>query len=441
MRAGNGTGTRVRRPARRRFDHGGSMNASTVDARHASQTILIVGAGQAGGRAAEALRARGFGGRIVLAGDEPARPYERPPLSKDVLLAGDDADCFTGWLHPASFYQDSRIEWRDDCVERLDLANRVAAFRDGPSIHFDQCLLTTGGRARHWPGLREGRHVYSLRTLADAMRLRERLATAQSVAVIGGGFLGLEFAASARKRGLDVTIFESASRLLARAVPAAFAARLRDKHETHGVRFVFDACGLRVDDSGPGVRLETESGSAGFDFCVVAIGQTPNDDLARRSGIETDNGIVVDAYCRTSAPGIYAAGDCANFPFGATGQRLRLESWQNAQEQAIVAAANMTGEQLAYRPTPWFWTDQYDWNIQMLGMPDSAIECWVERPSPDGKALSIGLRGGAIVYALAINQGGELRALRRLLERGTPVDPAALADPSVKLRQLDQRAA
>ncbi len=417
------------------------MSASTIDARHAAQTILIVGAGQAGGRAAEALRARGFGGRIVLAGDEPARPYERPPLSKAVLLAGDDADCFTGWLHPASFYQDARIEWRDDCVERLDLANRVAAFRDGPPIRFDQCLLTTGGRARHWPGLQGGRHVYALRTLADAMRLRERLATAKSVAVIGGGFLGLEFAASARQRGLDVTIFESASRLLARAVPAAFAARLRDKHESHGVRFVFDACGLRVGDSGQGVRLETESGSAGFDFCVVAIGQTPNDDLARRSGIETDNGIVVDAYCRTSAPGIYAAGDCANFPFGATGRRLRLESWQNAQEQAIVAAANMTGEPLAYRPTPWFWTDQYDWNIQMLGMPDSAIESWVERPSPDGKALSIGLRGGAIVYALAVNQGGELRALRRLLERGTPVDPAALADPSVKLRQLDQRAA
>ncbi|MCA3931341.1 FAD-dependent oxidoreductase, partial [Burkholderia sp.] len=289
--------------------------------------------------------------------------------------------------------------------------------------------------------LQGGRHVYALRTLADAMRLRERLATAKSVAVIGGGFLGLEFAASARQRGLDVTIFESASRLLARAVPAAFAARLRDKHESHGVRFVFDACGLRVDDSGQGLRLETESGSAGFDFCVVAIGQTPNDDLARRSGIETDNGIVVDTYCRTSVPGIYAAGDCANFPFGATGRRLRLESWQNAQEQAIVAAANMTGEPLAYRPTPWFWTDQYDWNIQMLGMPDSAIESWVERPSPDGKALSIGLRGGAIVYALAVNQGGELRALRRLLERGTPVDPAALADPSVKLRQLDQRAA
>ncbi|WP_240674510.1 NAD(P)/FAD-dependent oxidoreductase [Burkholderia stabilis] len=417
------------------------MSTSMAGEQAAARTILIVGAGQAGGRAAEALRARGFGGRIVLAGNEPERPYERPPLSKTVLLARDDEDCFAGWVHQASFYEASRIEWLGDCVERIDIANRRAEFRDGPPIRFDQCLLTTGGRARHLPGLHDGPHTYSLRTLADAMRLRERLARAKSVAVIGGGFLGLEFAASARSRGLDVTIFESAQRLLVRSMPAAFAERLREKHESHGVQFIFDAGALCVDDTGHGVRLDTARGSADFDFCVVAIGQTPNDDLARLSGIETDNGILVDEYCRTSAPGIYAAGDCANFPFGEPGRRLRLESWQNAQEQAIVAASNMTGELLAYRPTPWFWTDQYDWNIQMLGMPDGTIERWVERPSADGKAMLIGLRGDAIAYALALNQGGELRALRGLVERGTQVDPVVLADPAIKLRQLGQRTA
>ncbi|PFH29868.1 NAD(P)/FAD-dependent oxidoreductase [Burkholderia sp. JKS000303] len=410
------------------------------DGQPMAQTILVIGAGQAGGRAAEALRATGFTGRIVLAGDERVRPYERPPLSKDVLLADNDADCFAGWLQPESFYVDARIERRDEGVERLDVANRIAGFRNGPPLRFDQCLLATGGRARDLPGLPSGAHVYSLRTLADAMRLRERLTRSKSVAVIGGGFLGLEFAASARSRGLDVTIYETAPRLLGRAVPAAFADRLRAKHESHGVRFIFNADALRVDPRKHDVRMVTDGGTADFDFCVVAIGQTPNDDLARASGIATGNGILVDEYCRTSVPGIYAAGDCANFPFGATGQRLRLESWQNAQEQAIVAARNMAGEHTAYRPTPWFWTDQYDWNIQMLGMPDHSIEHWIERPSPDGKALSIGLRDGVIAYALAVNQGGELRALRRLVERGTSVDPAALADPAVKLRQLDHRA-
>jgi 3-phenylpropionate/trans-cinnamate dioxygenase ferredoxin reductase subunit len=399
-----------------------------------TRTTLIIGAGQAGARAAEALRTHGYEGRIVLVGDERHAPYERPPLSKDVLTAKEDDDCFSGWVHPIELYDEARIEWLNDRVLRLDTQSHVATLERGGELRYDHCLLTTGGRARQLPGAPEGPHKFYLRTLDDAMRLRARLATAQSVAVIGGGFLGLEFAASARTRGLDVSVFETASRLLSRALPPIFSERLRTKHETHGMRFVFDAMHLQATERATGVQVGAEQ----FDLCVIAIGQEPNDEVAKAAGIATNNGIVVDRHCRTSAHDVFAAGDCANFPYGANGRATRLESWQNAQEQAIVAARNIVGDAIAYAPTPWFWTDQYDWNIQMLGMPDGAVDEWIERAGVDGKTVLMGLREGVIVHVLAINQGGELRAVRRLVEEAVPVDAAMLADPTIKLRQLDK---
>ncbi|SAK97400.1 FAD-dependent pyridine nucleotide-disulfide oxidoreductase [Caballeronia temeraria] len=399
-----------------------------------TQTVLIIGAGQAGARAAQALRMQRYEGHIVLVGDERHAPYERPPLSKDVLVAKDDDACFNGWVHAVELYADARIEWLSDRVLRLDTQAHSATLEHGGELRYDHCLLTTGGRARRLPGAPEGPHTFYLRTLDDAMRLRARLATAQSVAVIGGGFLGLEFAASARRRGLDVSVFETASSLLSRVLPPMLAERLRTKHEAHGVRFVFDAMNLQVTEHATGVQVGTEN----FDLCVIAIGQESNDELAKAAGIATNNGIVVDRHCRTSAADIYAAGDCANFPYGASGRATRLESWQNAQEQAIVAARNIAGDACVYAPTPWFWTDQNDWNIQMLGMPDSGVDQWIERAGADGKTVLMGLRDGVIVHVLAINQGGDLRAIRRLVEEAVPVDAAMLADPTIKLRQLDK---
>jgi 3-phenylpropionate/trans-cinnamate dioxygenase ferredoxin reductase component len=398
------------------------------------QTVLIIGAGQAGARAAQALRTYGFEGRIVLVGDERHAPYERPPLSKDVLIAQGDDACFKGWVHAAELYEDARIEWLNDRVIALDTQRHSATLERGGELRYDHCLLTTGGRARPLQGVPEGPHTFYVRTLDDAMRLRTRLATARSVAVIGGGFLGLEFAASARTRGLNVSVFETASTLLSRALPPMLSGRLRAKHETHGVRFVFDATQLQVIEHATGVHVSNEH----FDLCVIAIGQLPNDEIAKHAGIVTNNGIRVDRHCRTSAPDVYAAGDCANFPYGADDRATRLESWQNAQEQAIVAARNITGDAVTYAPTPWFWTDQYDWNIQMLGLPGHAVDRWIERAGLDEKTLWMGLRDGVIVQALAINQGGELRAIRRLVEEAVPVDAALLADPAIKLRQLER---
>ena len=405
------------------------------------ETFLIVGAGQAGGQAAQALRENGFGGRIVLVGDEAWRPYERPPLSKDVLLAPSDDDCFKGWMHDARFYEACAVELRSGAVARLDTGKRVAVLADGRELPYDKCLLATGGRARQLDQAPCGARIASLRTLDDAMRLRGLIAQSRSTAVVGGGFLGLEFAASASRRGLQVTVFEQGTRLLPRALPAVIAEKLKVKHETQGVRIVLDAGPLQIEESETGVVVTGKDAStSSFDFCVIAVGQVPNDAVARASGIETGNGIVVDRYCRTSAPHVYAAGDCASFPLGEAGRTLRLESWQNAQQQAIAAAKNMLGEPCAYRLTPWFWTDQYDWNIQMLGLLDAGIDGWIERPGADEKSMLIGLRGNVMVYALAVNQGGDLRAIRRLVEQAVPVDPAQLADTSVKLRQLERQA-
>jgi len=403
------------------------------------QTILIIGAGQAGGRAAQTLRERGFGGRVLLAGDESLLPYERPPLSKSVLTAADSASCFDGWLHAHPFYDENRIECLHDGVVALDVTQRVARLASGTLVNYDLCLLATGGRARHLPELAGSRNVMTLRTLPDALRLRERISDARRVVVVGGGFLGLEFAASARARGLEVTVVEAGGELLGRALPTHFASRLRAKHESHGVTFRMRASLLDYADHANGMTIQLVEGPPlDADLCVVAIGQQPDDALAKEAGLKTGNGIHVDVCCRSSTPRVYAAGDCANFPLDGSGRRVRLESWQNAQDQAIVAARNMLGEALEYRPTPWFWTDQYDWNIQMLGMPDSPVDAWVERSASPDKTLLMGLRGGVIVQAVAINSGGDLRAIRRLVEQAIQVDPHALADPGIKLRQLER---
>ncbi|WP_299450767.1 FAD-dependent oxidoreductase [uncultured Pigmentiphaga sp.] len=402
------------------------------------ETFLIVGAGQAAGYAAHTLRAEGYQGRLVLVGDEPWGPYERPALSKDVLLAEADENCFDAWLYESGFRDATIAEQLAGRVVRLDTARREAWLESGEKLGYDKCLLATGGHARPLGTTPPSERVAYLRTLDDAMRLRGLMARSKSVAIIGGGFLGLEIAASAAARGLDATVFETAPRLLGKAMPPEFGDRLLRKHERHGVRVMLNARPVGVSEHASAVVVAGEKESSVHDFCVIAVGQAPNDQVARASGIEVSDGIVVDEHCRTSAPGVYAAGDCASFPSGRLGRRARLESWQHAKDQAIAAARNMLGITAVYDPTPWFWTDQYDWNIQMLGLMDESIDRWVERPGPDDKTLLMGLRGQVVVYALALNQGGELRALKRIVEQGIPVDPDRLADPSVKLRRIEQ---
>lgn len=402
-----------------------------------SSSILIVGAGQAGGCAAAALRREGYAGRITLAGAEPYRPYERPPLSKTVLddpLAEERA-----FLHKPDFHTESGIDWRPSMhVEAIDPAARVATTSDGARLEFDKCLIATGGRPRPMPGIpSDAPNVCYLRELDDARRLRERIVPGGRVTIIGGGFLGLEFAGVASEKGMAVTVCEADERLLGRAVPPLFGDWLRGRYEQAGVRVL---CGARVrsvvaTDAGTTVAL-ADGQSLESDFLLVAIGQVPNIALAQQAGIEINNGIAVNERCETSAAGIFSAGDCASHFSRFLGKRVRLESWQNAQEQALVAARAMLDMPAEYDVIPWFWSDQLGLNIQMLGVPDSAYRYAVRGDMSEGKFSLYGFDGESLRYALAVNSGGDIRPLRNLLEAGAAIDGGTLTDTARTVREI-----
>ena len=398
-------------------------------------SILIIGAGQAGGCAAAALRREGYGGRITLAGVEPHRPYERPPLSKAVLHdAGAEASLF---LHKPDFHDGLEMQWLPGAdVQSLDAAARLAHTASGDMLAFDRCLIATGGRARPLPGLPpDAPNVHYLRGLDDARRLRERLLPNASVIVIGGGFLGLEFAGMARSKGMAVTVCEAGPQLLGRAAPPQAGAWLQARHEEAGTRVLCGAAVTAVEARADRVSVALAGGATlEADFLLVSIGQVPNVELAAQAGLTIDNGIAVDSRCETSAPGIFAAGDCASHVSRFLQRRVRLESWQNAQEQAQVAARAMLDLPAAYDVVPWFWSDQLGMNIQMLGIPDAALSYRLRGRPSDPKFSIYGFDGSQLRYALAVNSGAEMTPLRRLMTAGASIDADLLADPAQPLR-------
>jgi 3-phenylpropionate/trans-cinnamate dioxygenase ferredoxin reductase component len=406
--------------------------------------IVVIGAGQAGARAALALREFGHDGPITLVGNEVEAPYERPPLSKAML--GADAHCTRVRLHEFEHYaQRDIVLMLGRNVHRLLRGPREIVLDDGTVLPYDRCILATGGRARRWPGALEGdaARVITLRSIHDAHALRERLASVHRLAIVGGGFLGLECADAAASLGIDVTVLEAGAALLPDKMPAALAQALKRRHEDKGVRFEMGARITRiVDRPQRAVDIELEGAACvNADLCLIAIGQTPNVELALEAGLETGNGIHVDVHCRTSDPAIFAAGDCASFPSGAQGERVRLESWQNAEEQSRIAAACVLGHDVSYAPLPWFWTDQTGWNIQFLGLlrKNARIE-WITRRWPASastREVWMGLDdGGHMIAAVAINSGADMQPLRMLIGRSTAVDIALLEDPAIKLAKI-----
>ncbi|MHA7682803.1 NAD(P)/FAD-dependent oxidoreductase [Cupriavidus sp. PET2-C1] len=413
--------------------------------------ILIIGAGQAGATAAAALRALGHDGGIVMVGGEAHAPYERPPLSKAVL-ADEQQDERIG-VHAAGFYAEQGIDLRlGTTVTSLDPASATAHCADGQAFAFSRCLLATGGRARTLPALPAGQpRVHYLRSLADARGLRAALRRERAVLVIGGGFLGLETASTARAMGLAVTVVEAAPLLLQRAVPHVFSDWLAQRVRGLGIDLRL-GCGIAsISPAVDEVAITLADGTTlRAPLVVVAIGLHPNVSLAETAGLALhpgNGGIQVDAHCRTSAPGVFAAGDCTSQYQPLFGQEMRLESWQNANEQARIAAAAMLGVQTAPAAVPWFWTDQLGCNIQMLGAVDPALRYTLrgstEAPDSDKppKFLLLGMAGAQLRHAIAVNAGGDLRQLRNLIEQGTACDIRLLCDTALPLKQAAREAA
>ncbi len=399
--------------------------------------IVIVGAGHAGGRAAEALRTAGHQGAITLIGSESHPPYERPPLSKE-LLAGAVAVEKT-YLRPLEWYPQSNIALRlgTDAVA-IDARAQCVRLADGADVPYDALLLTTGARARLLPipgGT--GPRVFYLRDIADSLALRERLVPGVRLVVIGAGFIGLEVAATARKHGAAVTVLELAPQALARVLPPEIAAHVGELHTRHGVEVRTGVAVTAIEDTGRELVLLTSSGERiAADFVAVGIGAAPNTEIAAAAGLAVEDGILVDEFGRTSDPAIFAAGDVTRHFNPLVGRAIRLEAWQNAQNQAIAVAKVMAGGSEPFAEVPWFWTDQFDMNLQMAGAP-GPWDRLVWRGGPGERAFTVfHLLDGVPVAATTVNNIRDMRFARMLIARKRPVDPAALADMAVKLQDL-----
>jgi 3-phenylpropionate/trans-cinnamate dioxygenase ferredoxin reductase subunit len=404
-----------------------------------SETFVVIGGGQAGAWIARTLRAEGFDGRVVLIGEEPHWPYERPPLSKAFLQGVADAESVT--LLGAAQAEAARIEcWRGTRVVSIDRAERHVACVDGREIGYDKLFLATGGRVRTLPGLEGLRsaRIHTLRTQADALRLRAALTAGSSLLVLGGGWIGLEVAATARGMGCAVTMLEAAPRLCARTMPGVVSDYLLRLHQSQGVTVLtgIGVTGLSEEESGVAATVDTGE-LLRADHALIGIGIVPNTSLAVACGLPVANGIVADVQSRTSDPDIFAAGDVASHPSGFAGVALRLESWANAQSQAIVAAKAALGRADRYDDIPWFWSDQYTANLQMLGLPDRGSEI-VARGAPEkGSGCWLMLReDGTAAGAVAVNAPRELRTLRKMFADGRLPVLSAWADTTIPLQRL-----
>ncbi|RQU81048.1 pyridine nucleotide-disulfide oxidoreductase [Burkholderia cenocepacia] len=398
--------------------------------------FVIVGAGHAARRTAEALRERDAAARIVMIGAERELPYDRPALSKDALLT--DGGEQRAFIRDAAWYDAQRIELRlGTRVDAIERDARRVRLDDGASLPYGKLVLATGSRVRTFGGaIDEGVAVHYVRTVDDARALRAQLAPGRRMAVLGGGFIGLEVAAAARQLGCDVTVIDPAARLLQRALPEVVGAYARRLHDARGVNFQMATLPRAIRRApGGGAIVETDRGDVPADIVVVGIGVVPNVELAQAAGLDVDNGIRVDAGCRTADPAIFAAGEVTMHFNPLLGRHVRIESWQVAENQPVVAAANLLGADERYAELPWLWSDQYDCNLQMLGLFGSERTIVVRGDPASGPFTVFGLGDdGKIVAVAAANLGRDIGASRRLIAAGAVPDPVKLADPAVNLK-------
>ncbi len=395
--------------------------------------IVVVGAGQAGASLVAKLRALGFDGGITLIGDEPVPPYQRPPLSKKYLLGEMDLERL--YLRPESFYSDNNITLcTGSRVDAID-PDRQVLLLAGEELPYDELVLTTGSTPRRLPasigGDLEGVHV--VRTLADVDAMAPEFAPGRRLLVVGGGYIGLEAAAVAALKGLHVVLVEAAERILQRVAAPETADFFRALHQAHGVD-IREGVGLaRLTGDGRVDGAELSDGSTiSADFVIVGVGITPATDVADAAGLKIDNGIWTDAQGRTSAPHIWAAGDCASFPW--QGGRLRLESVPNAIDHAECVAENLLGAGKEYVARPWFWSDQYDVKLQIAGL-NTGYDNIVTRKGETGQSVWY-YRGDSLLAVDAMNDPRAYMIGKRLIEAGRSADKALVADTASDLKSL-----
>lgn len=402
--------------------------------------FVIVGAGECGARAAFALREKGFEGEITLIGAEALHPYERPPLSKETLAEQAEPK----FVATAERYAEQRIALRlGTHATAIDSAAKLLTLSDGQRLGYDKLLLATGASARSFPGSAGvGGNIRVLRTHADASALRTALFPGRHIAIIGGGFIGLELAATARKLGAEVTLVEGLPRILKRGVPEEIAAIVAQRHHDEGVDIRCNASIAAIEDRAEGAAIHLAGGETiSADLMLVGIGALPNVALAEEAGLAIDNGIAVNEHLETSAADIFAAGDCCSFPLALYGgRRVRLESWRNAQEQGTLAAANLLGERASISAVPWFWSDQYDLTLQIAGLADGAATT-LKRDLGDGAFILFHLdEAGRLLAASGIGRGNavarDIRLAEMLIAARAHPDRQALVASHVKLKSL-----
>ena len=403
-----------------------------------TDNIVIAGAGHAAGQIVASLRQLKFAGKIILVGDEPWLPYQRPPLSKKFLAGEMSAERL--FVKPPGFYDDPQIELRlETTIASIDRESKQLRLADGESIPFDKLILALGSRARQLDVAgAELKGVHYLRNIADVEAIRASLDSRRRLAVIGAGYIGLEVAAVARQRGLDVTVIEMAERVMSRVVSPEISDFYQVEHTNRGVSFRLGTGVAELQGKRRVKAVITGSGEEiAADFVVVGIGIEPNTELAAAAGLEVDDGIVVDEHCQTSDPDIYAVGDCTRHPNSIYGRQLRLESVHNALEQAKTAVSNICGKAMRYSQVPWFWSDQYDLKLQIAGL-SAGYDDVVIRGNPAVKSFAcLYLQDRRLIAVDAINSPKEFVQSKPLIANHALMNVEKLADPELALKDLE----
>jgi 3-phenylpropionate/trans-cinnamate dioxygenase ferredoxin reductase subunit len=402
-----------------------------------TKRVVIAGAGHAAGQVVASLRQFKFDGQIVLVGDEPYLPYQRPPLSKKFLSGDLPAERL--YVKPESFYDDPAISLQlDTSIAAIDREAKCLRIEDGDDVEFDTLVIATGSRVRRLPI--EGadlKGVHYLRSIADVDGIHDGMEAGKKLVIIGAGYIGLEVAAVAQQAGLHVTVIEMADRVMSRVVSPETSDFYQIEHTDQGVRFRLST-GVSSLNGKKRVKSVTTSEGEDIpaDLVIIGVGIQPNTELATNAGLDVDNGIVVDDHCRTGDPNIFAVGDCTSHPNAIYDRQLRLESVHNAVEQAKTAAANICGQDVAYAQVPWFWSDQYDLKLQIAGLSEGYDDV-VIRGNPAERSFScLYLREGRLIAVDAINAPRDFVQSKQLIANHAKIGKEKLADPATPLKDM-----